>query len=124
MSPITKAILKDICNSNIGINTNISADWSKCFFFHTLSDLGGTLLYLHDLEGAVGCVEELELLDGALRDGAESGPTPAPLHQANGLCCKQATVKKKKKKKSDKLVPLLAIENREEPEFRKVCVFY
>lgn len=48
------------------------------------------LLYLHDLEGAVGCVEELELLDGALRDGVESGPTPAPLHQANGLCCKQA----------------------------------
>lgn len=48
-----------------------------------------TLIYLHDLEGAVGCVEELELLDGALRDSVEGGPTPAPLHQANWLCCKQ-----------------------------------
>lgn len=49
------------------------------------------LLYLHDLEWAVGCVEELELLDGALRDGVEGGPTPAPLHQANWLRCKQAS---------------------------------
>lgn len=60
-----------------------------------LGDLGGALPHLHDLEGAVGCVEELELLDGALRDGVESGPTPAPLHQADGLRCRQAPVKTK-----------------------------
>lgn len=90
MSPITEVTLKQIYNQNIGINTNVSEG-----------------LYLHDLEGAVGCVEELELLDGALRDGVESGPTPAPLHQANGLCCKQA-----KEKKKAKLVPILAMENR------------
>lgn len=38
-------------------------------------------------------MEELELLDGALGDGAERGPTPAPLHQADGLGCKTTTTK-------------------------------
>lgn len=50
-----------------------------------------TLIYSHDLEGAVGCVEELELFDGALRNCVEGGTTPAPLHQADGLCCKHTT---------------------------------
>lgn len=50
-----------------------------------------TLIYSHDLEGAVGRVEELELFDGALRDCVEGGTTPAPLHQADGLCCKHIT---------------------------------
>lgn len=43
---------------------------------------------LHDLEGAVGCVEELELLDRALGNRVEGGATPAALHQADGLRCK------------------------------------
>lgn len=46
------------------------------------------LIDLHDLEGAVGCVEELELFDGALRNRVEGGTTPAPLHQTDGLCCR------------------------------------
>lgn len=56
-------------------------------------------------------MEELELLDGALRDSVESGATPAPLHQADGLCCKP--------KKKDKLVPLLA---KTEKSSEGVCV--
>lgn len=92
LSPISKVILKDI-------HTNTLADWSKCFL-HILSQSRRHAADLHDLEGAVGGVEELELLDGALRDSVESGATPAPLHQADGLCCKP--------KKKDKLVPLLA----------------
>lgn len=49
------------------------------------------LIYLHDLEGTVGCVEELELFDGPLRNRVEGGTTPAPLHQTDGLCCKHTT---------------------------------
>ena len=52
-----------------------------------------TLIDLHDLEGAVGGVEELELSDGALRNRAEGGATPAPLDQTDGLCCKHTTRK-------------------------------
>lgn len=43
---------------------------------------------LHDLEGAVGRVEELELLDRSLGNRVEGGATPAALHQADGLRCK------------------------------------
>ena len=59
-----------------------------------LNHCGGfTLSYLHDLEGAVGCVQELELLDGPLRNRVVGGSAPAPLHQADGLCCKHPTQK-------------------------------
>ena len=50
--------------------------------------------YSHDLEGAVGCVEELELLDGTLGHRVEGGATPAPLHQADGLGCGTQSVEK------------------------------
>ena len=46
------------------------------------------------MEGAVGGVEELELLDGALRHRVEGGATPAPLHQADGLGCGHKARKK------------------------------
>lgn len=49
----------------------------------------------HDLEGAVWCVQELELLDGALRDGVERGATPAPLDQTDGLGCNKTQHKRK-----------------------------
>lgn len=39
----------------------------------------------HDLEGTVGCVEELELFDGTLGHRVQGGSTPATLHQADGL---------------------------------------
>lgn len=55
--------------------------------------MGFTLIDLHDLEGAVGRVEELELFDGALRNRVEGGATPAPLYQTDGLCCKHTTRK-------------------------------
>lgn len=51
------------------------------------------LIYLHDLEGAVGRVEKLELFDGALGNRVESGSTPAALNQTDGLCYKQWTRK-------------------------------
>ena len=50
--------------------------------------------YSHDLEGAVGCVEVLELLDGTLGHRVEGGATPAPLHQADGLGCGTQSVEK------------------------------
>ena len=52
-------------------------------------------IYLHDLEGAVGRVEELELFDGALGNRVEGGTTPTPLHQTDGLCCKHTKGKPK-----------------------------
>lgn len=42
---------------------------------------------LHDLEGAVGSVEELDLADAPLRHGVERRAAPAPLQQADGLGC-------------------------------------
>lgn len=60
-------------------------------FFTIISNF--TLFYLHDLEGAVGCVEELELFDGPLRNRVEGGTTPASLYQTDGLCCKHTTRK-------------------------------
>lgn len=49
--------------------------------------VGGAAVFshLHDLEWAVGRVEELDLADAALRHRAERGATPAALHQADGL---------------------------------------
>lgn len=41
--------------------------------------------HLHDLEGAVGSVEELDLANAPLGDGVEGRATPAPLHQTDGL---------------------------------------
>lgn len=64
---------------------------NKCLQVNHHSNVA--LIYLHDLEGAVGCVEELELFDGPLRNRVEGGPTPAPLYQADGLCCKDTTRK-------------------------------
>lgn len=42
---------------------------------------------LHDLEGAVGCVEEFDLADAPLWHGVERRAAPAPLQQADGLRC-------------------------------------
>lgn len=53
-------------------------------------------LYSHDLERAVGCVEKLELFDGALGNRINSRATPAPLHQTDGLCCKHTEHLQKK----------------------------
>lgn len=43
--------------------------------------------HLHDLEGAVGCVEKLDLANASLRDSVVGSAAPAPLHQADGLSC-------------------------------------
>lgn len=42
---------------------------------------------LHDLEGAMGRVEELDLADAPLRHGVKRRAAPAPLQQADGLRC-------------------------------------
>lgn len=43
------------------------------------------LQFGNDLEGAIGCVEELELANASLRDCVDCGAAPAPLNQADGL---------------------------------------
>lgn len=45
----------------------------------------GVSPHSHDLEGAVGRVEELDLADAALGDGVQRGTAPAALHQTDGL---------------------------------------
>lgn len=50
-----------------------------------------SIVHLHDLERTVGRVQELEFFDGTLGNRVESGTTPAPLHQADGLGCKHTT---------------------------------
>lgn len=46
---------------------------------------------LHDLEGAVRRVEELDLADAPLWHGVERRAAPAPLQQADGLRCRDRT---------------------------------
>lgn len=43
------------------------------------------LQFGNDLEGAVGCVEELELANASLWDCVDCGTAPASLYQADGL---------------------------------------
>lgn len=63
--------------------------------------------YSHDLEGAVGCVEELELANASLWDSVDCGTAPASLYQADGLGWRR--IKKKGRKLNSAVAAILVI---------------